>query len=252
MSIRMPMEYRVCRPLLCCTFYLTEHHCHHHFHHNHYCHFIFKVDSTRLHALTIEGATVPVTSALKNNLGHSLNRLMEQIAATSSSSSSSAPVATAQPSEVGANSAASGGGKPKRGPKAPNATIPGLPTHAILTFTSDEAYSSDEGENGDEEQDQQTNSTKGLSNTSQLELVSSSSSRKSTKGSKDRDFVFTTLSSSNWSPLPVLWPPALTVVQVPGGSFNPPERSASQVTNTSSSNEQEISPGSLSKSKTSS
>jgi hypothetical protein len=83
---------------------------------------------------------------------------------------------------------------------------------------------------GDEDQEQRD-----------IEPISSSSSRKPGKGS--RDFVYTTLSSSNWSPLPVLWPPALTVLQIQGGSWNAPEQSQSLNINNSNDHPNDPSPG---------
>ena len=156
-----------------------------------------KLDSGKLHTLIAEGGMVPVTSALKDHLVLTWDRMLKN------ASSGTAPTPTILPAVEQAVPATTGvGGKPKRVAKASTSpVVPGIATFAMATMSDKTFNSSDEEdcyveiEGGDAS-------------------LSAGTRREHYEGDRKRDFVYTTLSPSMWASMPQLWPPALTVRQV--------------------------------------
>ena len=173
-----------------------------------------RVDSTKLHSLVSEVATVPLTSSVKDCLLKVWEDLVQRAATTAATTTTSAsshqaegggdasakPSSETAPAAAASTGAAVAGATAKRAPKASQlaaqAAIPGIAAFAYLP--SDSVYLSD-----DEANDSSDSSSHALDNPQANQLASMPNSK---------DVILTTLPPHSWAPLPAnMWPPPLAV-----------------------------------------
>lgn len=147
-----------------------------------------RIDTGKLHSLVIEGATVPVTSIIKETFSHTWTKLLENAAASGATASDNPPPVI------------------KRGPKAAVLqSIPGLAPVALVP-SEDLAFSDDEG-NADETE-------ANINENESSPTVVRDNERQVCLG-RNRDVIMTSLPLHSWAPLPDdLWPPKLTIARV--------------------------------------
>ena len=155
-----------------------------------------RVDSTKLHSLVSEVATVPLTSSVKDCLLTVWEDLVQRAATNPASQQTSIAAAAAAAATGGA---AAGATTTKRAPKASQlaaqAAVPGIAAFAYLP--SESVYLSD-----DEGNDSSDSSY--ANDNPQANLLAAMPNSK--------DVILTALPPHSWASLPSnMWPPALAV-----------------------------------------